>query len=568
MSAFKQLEQQLQQWDNRRQTALFLVWIPRGLLIGLLTAVFIAALARWQPLLDNQQVGIIALALGVIGLLMGTAVVFLFHRHTLEQTAQFADRTFGLQERCSTAVELHHGHIKTEPDLVKLQLNDTLHVATQVDPAAHLPFQLRTQEWLAILAAIALLVTAVVLPNPQAGILQGQRAVTQAIEEQIETLEALEEQIRNNPDLSPAEQEALLEPLQDARERLETGELSQEEALATLTTAEQALQELAANNDTTAVREQLRTAGNTLAGSENGQELGEAMQSGDFNQASTAASELATQLSSLSAEQQATLASELTETAAALSGTDPQLAQELAAAAEALREGDLESAQEALASASDTLSERGTQQATAEQAAVAASELGQGRQEVAQAGQEGQGGQSGESQQGQSGQEGQEQGEGQGEGQTAEGSGNGSVQPLDGNSGQTGQNGSQTSPLGGDGQGQAGSTAGSNTGGTPGGIGEGGGSVESVFVPEPIDLSGEPGVDIELPAECIADPASCGLLLNQSPTDFGPENSQVPYTEVLGQYREAAYDALDDDYIPLGMKRYIRDYFSSLEPSQ
>lgn len=556
MSTFKQLEQQLQQWDNRRQTALFLVWIPRGLLIGLLTAVFIAALARWQPLLDNQQVGIMALALGVIGLLMGTAVVFLFHRHTLEQTAQFADHTFGLQERCATAVELHHGHIKTEPELVKLQLNDTLHVATQVNPAAHLPFLLRIQEWLAILAALALLVTAVVLPNPQAGILQGQRAVTQAIKEQIATIEALEQQISNNPDLSPAEQEALLEPLQDARERLETGELSQEEALATLTTAERELQELAANNDTTAVREQLQTAGNTLAGSENGQELGEAMQSGDFNQASTAASELAAQLSSLSAEQQAALASELTETAAALSGTDPQLAQELAAAAEALREGDLESAQEALSAASETLSERGTQQATAEQAASAASELGQGRQEVAQAGQEGQGGQSSESQQGQEGQ-------GQGEGQTTagNGSGDGSLQPLDGGGqGQTGQSGSPTSPLGGDGQSQAGSTT--------GGPSQGGGSGESVFVPEFIDLSGEPGVEIELPAECVADPASCGLLLNQLPTDFGPENSQVPYTEVLGQYREAAYDALEDDYIPLGMKRYIRDYFSSLEPSQ
>lgn len=553
---FKQLETQLQQWDNRRQTALFLVWIPRGLLIGLLTAVVIAALARWRPLLDNQQLGIIALALGVIGLLMGTAVVFLFHRYTLAQTAQFADRTFGLQERCTTAVELHHGHIQTEPELAQLQLSDTLRLASQVNPAAQLPYQLRTTEWLAILAAILLLVTAVVLPNPQATILQGQRAVTQAIEEQIETIEALEQAIANNPDLSTAEQEALLEPLQDAREQLEAGDMSQEEALATLTTAEQALRELAAENDTTAVREQLQNAGNTLANSENGQSLGEAMQTGDFQQASNAAQELAAQLPTLTPEQQATLASELTETAGALSNTDPQLAENLAAAAEALREGDTAAAQEALQAASDTLSERATQQATAEQATAAANELGQGRQEVAQAGQEGQNSQPSD-QQGQEGQAQQgENGEGQQQGQ------NGSVQALDGSS----QNGQQTgqgqngSPLSGTGEGQT------QSGTTSGGTGEGGGSAESVFAPEFVDLSGEPGVDLELPAECVFDPASCGLLLEQTPTEFGSENSQVPYTEVLGQYQEAAYDALDEDYIPLGLRRYIRDYFSSLDP--
>lgn len=560
---FKQLETQLQQWDNRRQTTLFLVWIPRGLLIGLLTAVVIAALARWRPLLDNQQLGIIALALGVIGLLMGTAVVFLFHRYTLAQTAQFADRTFGLQERCTTAVELHHGQIQTEPELAQLQLSDTLRLASQVNPATQLPYQLRTTEWLAILAAILLLVTAVVLPNPQVPILQSQRAVTQAIEEQIETIEALEQAIANNPDLSTAEQEALLEPLQDAREQLEAGDMSQEEALATLTTAEQALRELAAENDTTAVREQLQNAGNTLANSENGQSLGEAMQTGDFNQASNAANELATQLPTLTPEQQATLASELTETAGALSNTDPQLAEDLAAAAEALREGDIAAAQEALQAASDTLSERATQQATAEQATAAANELGQGRQEVAQAGQEGQSNQP-SNQQGQEGQAQQgENGEGQQQGQTGEGQdGSGSVQALDG-SGQNGQQsgqGQDGSQLGGTGEGQT------QSGTTSGGVGEGGGSAESVFAPEFVDLSGEPGVDLELPAECVFDPASCGLLLEQTPTEFGSENSQVPYTEVLGQYQEAAYDALDEDYIPLGLRRYIRDYFSSLDP--
>jgi hypothetical protein len=77
---------------------------------------------------------------------------------------------------------------------------------------------------------------------------------------------------------------------------------------------------------------------------------------------------------------------------------------------------------------------------------------------------------------------------------------------------------------------------------------------------------GDEGVEIELPAECVANPANCGSLLNQTPSEFGDESSLVPYSQVYGDYRDAAYEALSDDYVPLGLKGYIRDYFSSLEP--
>jgi hypothetical protein len=85
-------------------------------------------------------------------------------------------------------------------------------------------------------------------------------------------------------------------------------------------------------------------------------------------------------------------------------------------------------------------------------------------------------------------------------------------------------------------------------------------------VPDFVDLSGEEGVDVELPAECIANPANCGALLSETPTEFANQGSVVPYSQVFGDYRNAAYEALADDYIPLGLKGYIRDYFTSLEP--
>jgi hypothetical protein len=73
-------------------------------------------------------------------------------------------------------------------------------------------------------------------------------------------------------------------------------------------------------------------------------------------------------------------------------------------------------------------------------------------------------------------------------------------------------------------------------------------------------------VDIELPAECVTNPQSCGGLITESDSEMGNEESLVPYTQVFGDYRQAAYQALEDPYIPLGLRDFVRDYFSSLEP--
>jgi hypothetical protein len=99
-----------------------------------------------------------------------------------------------------------------------------------------------------------------------------------------------------------------------------------------------------------------------------------------------------------------------------------------------------------------------------------------------------------------------------------------------------------------------------------GGPGPGGGHADTVFVPGFADLSAEDGVQIQLPAECVANPENCGPLLSERPTEFEPEQSLVPYEQVFGDYRDAAFEALEGDYVPLGMKGLVREYFSSLEP--
>lgn len=537
--AFAQLKQQLRQWHGRRRLRDGLVWVPRGLLVGLLAAVVVATVARLRPLLDNNQVAVVAAALGLAGLLVAL-IVLLLRRHTLLQQARFADRHFHLQERASTAVEIQGGHLTVPAELARQQLRDTLSASRQVDEKTGLPLRVERQTLLMIVLAVALLVTAVLVPNPQAEVLKKRRAVARTIEEQVEALEALQEEIAQNPELTEEQKEELQQPLQSALEELNQGDLSQEEAVATLSEAEAELRQLGDELSTDSLRQTLQDAGQPLADNPASQSLGQSLQNGNLAQAGSAAAQLADELSGLSAEEQAALAQDLAETAAALQGTDSELAQQLDQAAQALQNGDTAAAQQALREAAGTLQQRTQESAAAQQAQDAAGQLNQGRQEVAQAGQSGQQGQQGQGQQGQGQGEGQGQGQGQGEG-TGQGEGSGQGQ----------------------GQGQG---SDSEQGEGTGGPGPGGGHAENVYVPDFADLSDEGGVDIELPAECLANPANCGQLLNETPAEFTDEGSTVPYNQVFGDYRDAAHEALADDYIPLGMKGYIRDYFSSLEP--
>ena len=43
-------------------------------------------------------------------------------------------------------------------------------------------------------------------------------------------------------------------------------------------------------------------------------------------------------------------------------------------------------------------------------------------------------------------------------------------------------------------------------------------------------------------------------------------HASVPYRDVYSEYADEAGAALEGSYIPLGVKQYVRDYFSSLEP--
>ena len=136
-------------------------------------------------------------------------------------------------------------------------------------------------------------------------------------------------------------------------------------------------------------------------------------------------------------------------------------------------------------------------------------------------------------------------------------SGEASQEGAGGQSGAAGQEGGAGETTGGQGQGSA-----------TGGPSAGGGHVENVFVPAPVDLSGQ-GQDVELEVQCLSDPAACGPPGEQLPTDPNRPaagGSVVPFDQVFGDYRDAAFEALPGSGIPPGLQGLVRDYFAALEP--
>ncbi len=517
---------QLGRWDDRRRKVDALLWMPRGLLAGLIVATIIAGTVRFYPLLLNRDIAYLTLALSLTGLVISGMVIFLRKRSVIDQ-ASFADCHFYLQERMSTAVEIHEGRIQTDKPIAKLQLDDSLQMIVAVDTNQLLPLSINRRDIGFILLSAGLLMAAVVLPNPTANALAEQRALEKAVVEETETLQALAQEIDQETALSAEQQRQLSLPLQKALKRLQRDNVSREQAVAALSETSAELRALSETNDTSALEQSLRSVEKSLMTSVVGRSLGQSLSNAQLDAMATTLNQVAESLSELDVYDAADLAKALTTMANGLETADPELASALAKASDELAGNDLAAAGEALNSAAASMEKRAQQGELANRANDAAEQLDQDRQLIAQAG------------------------------RAALDSGitEDQEQVGQGHQGQSGieENGvaGQATPL---------------EGGSVGGISPGGGHVERVYIPPPTDLTSEQGVDVELPAECTNSPEKCGFLISESPSLFGDEQSLVPYDQVFNDYRNTAYQALEGDYIPLNLRTFVRDYFSSLEP--
>lgn len=612
------LQWHIGQWDRRLRLKRTITWLPRILLAATLVVLAFAAISWLRPWLLPSQIAQIAIA-AIGGSFFGTLLVIWLLPRSIEQAVRDYDLRFDLKQRLTTALELTRGQIVAPAILSDRQIEDTRLAANNVPFQQYLPLTVNKREVFMLVLALGLLILSLVMENPHVREIEAERALDNRIADQIEALEDLEQNIENNPNLTDAEKDQLTQPLDEAIESLDNQAITEEEAVATLAEAEQELRDLSdgLSEEERAANEQ---AGNQLSSSPLTDELGEEMGDSDLNNAANESEELGDDLNDLNESEQQEVADQLEEAAETLRETNPEVAENLQEAADALREGDTERAEQALNDAAEALREQQQENQDSEQAQAAndaANEVAEARENVlnnepqsseanqqqqdgsSQQGEEGQQneqgqqnqtgeqpgeGQDGESQQqpgNQPGEEANQQGNLEGEQPGGEGSEGpqgeqpgGDPQSAPGEGQQPGEQGQAPSTgegeSGGSGAGDSGGQTGQTSGGSESSLGNTDnqpgddemGVFDSIFSPS--RLGGEDGVDVNLDGvvdELDSEPLEEGDI-NE---DFEGE-STVPYNEVFRQYEQSVRDALERDYIPIGVRDVIRSYFSSLEP--
>lgn len=530
----------LNRWVNRQRAVESLVACARGLSAGLTIGVSVALVARLFPILVAWQAAVIAGGCAAIGALIGLALAWL-RPVTPIAAARYFDRRFGLAERVSTALELYRGILTAPGELASRQFADALSHARQVNAVALLPFRLPRRESLAVTVLAAALIATVLLPNPMQDVIARRAAVRAAQQQSAQQLEQIRAAVAANNRLPDAERQEILRQLDETIARLQSGKLTQEQAMAELSQAQGRLQSLA---DPQANRQQagLARAAQDFGGVEPTQELAQALARGDAQRAAAVLEGLAgTQGRPLTPEETKQLAQELHQAAQTLQNSNPDLARQMEQAAQAIDRGDAGAARQALSQAAQTLDRTGERIASSQAAQQAAQAAAKGRQAVAQAGQPA----SGQAVGTQSGQGAQPGALGQGS----------ATQPGQGSGGASAGRGADT------GQGGQGAPVGQNPIGQENGPGDGGlVDLDPVYAPSRLGGQGGPGMG--LPGQ---DPQ--GPVVGTGPLG-APESGQalVPYSDVYGQYAQQAGIALDSGNIPLGYRGYVKQYFSSLEP--
>ena len=80
----------------------------------------------------------------------------------------------------------------------------------------------------------------------------------------------------------------------------------------------------------------------------------------------------------------------------------------------------------------------------------------------------------------------------------------------------------------------------------------------------PFDRLGRPG-----DPSYVAGSGGDGQTQQGNGTGSGVNNGALtPYEQVYGDFRDYALTSLDRNYVPLSVKDFVKDYFTSLDPSR
>lgn len=575
-----ELELILDRWEQRYEWRLLSRTVPRSLIAALLLSLVIGAVGYWRFRLAAEQLALIAAGLCALGGILNVLYTLVFPR-SLPNKARYFDIEFGLRERVSTAFELMHGRIKTQPEIESRQIADALAHARAIDPAERIPMDFRPREFgllaVLLLAMIGMiLLPAIVgedfLPDPPSA----------AVEAAKEDLREIIETAAKDTNLEDVDRQQLLEALEIALERLEEEDISEEEAFAAMSQLQAELEALDNQLEDTIELDQSTTEAALEAledfrapsetDGQNAESTRETDASSNLQEMLNALEQMNQDADQMSAAEAQAASEALQEAAEYLEQISEEMAQQMEMLAEALENADLERLQEqldALREQAENAQEQQQQDQNAlmtlqqqlELAEEAAEEIARQAQ---QSPQEAGAPQQGEPQTSESGQQpGGEEGA-----QTRQGDNQGDQQSdrnragSDQDSGQNddneaaGRGAGDGAPSNESKSGSAGDDQGADTDNDPTGQGEI--EYEAIYSPNGIDGGGD---EIRL----RSDPGD--TTVKEGEFDDNPlGESRISYDTVYNEYRDAANRVLESDYVPLGLRDVVREYFTSLDP--
>ena len=574
-----ELERIVDSWERRHEWRLLSKTVPRSLILALLAGLVIGVVGYFRFRLAPAQLAVIAAGLCALGGVLNLLYTLLFPRSLPERAAYF-DLEFGLRERVSTAFELMHGRIKTHPEIEARQIEDALAHARAIDPKAQIEMDFRPRELAALLVLTLAMIGLVFLPAIVGAdfISDGPSAAVEAAQED---LREIMEAVAKDTNLDDVDRQDLLDALEVALERLEEEEISDEEAFAAMSQLQSQLEELENQLEDTVELDQsaLEAAlealedfiapGETEAESPEGTSETESLD--NLEDLSQALEQTAQDADQMSPEMQQALAEALERAAEELAQMNGELSEQMDALAEALEEGDRDEMQTQLDAAQETLSQAQEQQEQNQNARAMLREQAEQASDAAEsiAQQQTQQSQQGQAEQSESGQQRAGQPSEQQSDQAQPGAAQGNQEPQrnrpgSGEDQQRNQDSRASGAGAGDGApsneslpGAAGEDQGAETNNNPSGDRQI--EYETLYSPSGIGGGGQDEIRLETDANDTA--------IAEGEFDDNPiGESRVSYDTVFSDYQDAANRALESDYVPLGLRDVVRDYFTSLEP--
>lgn len=536
-----ELLQLIRTWTARARLQSSLRWLFMCLTGGLGAALAISIIAHLFPILSAEAINVAVIACVTISIAI--AVLLPLARTVRRTPADWArefDQRFHLKERLSTALELREGVRSTHNEhMIQRQQADASDAARRVDVRTMLPLRISGRYLLYSIIIGAALAISLTLPNPQLEVLANRTRAQQAIAAQVQQIEDIKQQVAQSPTLSEQQKRDITRSLEDVQQTLQDPNSTPEQALAAINEAQAKLDALR-DQASQAQRDDLQRAGQAMAPDQRTNPLANALEKGDFRQAAEQMRNL-TQPNGqpLTEQQRQQLADQLEQLARNLQNSSPQTAKQLRDAAQNIRQGQMQAAQQALNNAADALNRAAEQSAANQQVEAIQQRLLEARRAVD------------ENQQPSTAALAQLD-----QNPSAPPERDAVMQQGTGAADQSGQPGqaSDNASLAGDPQDSSG-------GGGSTGQRTDAGTDDSIYAPERITAGGEEVAVQGEEGENAANPSG-------SPSQGITSGSTVPYQSVFPQYARTADEAIRSGSVPAGLRDYVRDYFSSLDPRQ